>query len=180
MSRSNPEGAGPDPMETDELSLSQARTVTLQDTTIARSTDSGISPGLPPVLFQPAAMRLSKSQQSQTPAEPILTPVMSRRFDCINRSLHQYEDNLAQSIDQEHLAFQSLPPQIQHLVQQLRKVKRDIMTGARYIGRELEQIDSSMLHGEAGTIGLQDTLKRVSGRMDGHDNRQTRHEQVTS
>jgi len=167
-------------METDELSLSQAPTVTSQDTRIARSTDSRISPGLPPGLFHQAAMRRSQSQQSQTPAEPLLSHEMSRRLDRINRSLHLYEDNLAQSIDQEHLAFQSLPPQIQQLVRELRKVKKDIMMGARYIGTELEQIDTSMVQVEAATKGLQEALKRVGGRMDGQDSRQTRHEQVTS
>jgi len=125
-------------------------------------------------------MRRSHSQQSQAPAEPLLSPEMSRRLDHINQSLHLYEDNVVQSINQEHLAFQSLPPQIQHLVRELRKVKKDIMTGARYIGTELEQIDISMVQVEAATKGLQDALKRVGGRMDGQDRRQTRHEQVTS
>jgi len=180
MSRSNPEGAGPDDMEPDELSQSQAPKVTSQDTRIARSTYTRISPGLAPGLFQRAAMRRSQSQQSQALAEPLLSPEMSRRLDRINRSLHLYEDNLVQSIDQEHLAFQSLPPQIQHLVRELRKVKKDIMTGARYIGTELEQIDTSMLQVEAATKGLQDALKRVAGRMDGQDSRQTRQEQVMS
>jgi len=100
-------------------------------------------------------------------------------MDRINRSLHLYEDNLTQSIDPEHLAFQSLPPQIQHLVRELDKVKREITTGAKYIGTEVEEIDTSMLQVEAATKGLQDALKKVSGRMDGQDNHQTQHEQVT-
>jgi len=103
MSRCNPEGAGPDPMETDELCLSQASTVTLQATKIARSTNTRISRGLRPGLFHGAAMRRSQSRQSQTPAEPLLSPAMSGRLDRINRSLHLYADNLAQSIDEEHL-----------------------------------------------------------------------------
>jgi len=105
---------------------------------------------------------------------------MSRRLERINRSLHLYKDNLAQSVDWEHLAFQSLAPQIQDLVQELRKVKKAIMTGARYIGTELEQIDTSMVQVEAATQGLQEAFKRVSGRIDGQDTRQTQHEQVTS
>jgi len=180
MSRSNPEGAGPDAMETDELSQSQAPTVTLQDTRIARSTKSRKSPGLRPGLFKRAAMRRSQSPQSRAPAEPPLSPEMSRQLDRINRSLHLYEDNIVQSIHQEHLAFHSLPPRIQHLVRELRRGKKDIMTDARYIGTELEQIDISMVQVEAATMGLQDALKRVGGRMDGQDSRQTRHEKVTS
>jgi len=167
-------------METDELSQSQAPTVTSQNTRMARSTETRISPGLPPRHFHRAAMRRSQSQQSQTPVEPLLSPEMSRRLDRINRSLHLYEDNLAQSIDLEHLAFQSLSPQIQHLVQELRKVKRDIMTGARYIGTELEQIDTSMVQVEVATQGLQEAFKTVSGRMVGQDTRQTQHEQITT
>jgi len=54
------------------------------------------------------------------------------------------------------------------------------MTGARYIGTELEQIDIGMVQVEAATKGLQGALQKVGGRMDGQDNRQTRHEQVTS
>jgi len=54
------------------------------------------------------------------------------------------------------------------------------MTGARYIGTQLEQIDTSMVQVEAATKGLQDPLKRVGARMYGQDSRQTRHEQVTS
>jgi len=177
---SNREGPGPDPMEADELSQSQAPTLTSLDTQLATSTDNQISPGLPPGLFPRAAMRQSQSQQSQTPAEPLLSLEMSRRLDRINRSLHLYEDNLAQSVDLEHLAFQSLSAQIQHLVRELRKVKKDIMTGARYIGTELEQIDTSMVQVEAATQGVQEAFKRVSGRMDGQDTRQTQHEQVTS
>jgi len=180
MLRSNPEGAGPDPMETDELSQSQTRTVTLQDTWIARSTDTRISPGLPPGPFQRAARRQSQSQPFETPAEQIFSPEMSRRLDHIKRSRQLYEDNRAHSVDQQHLGLQSLPPQIQHLVKELCKVKRETMTGARYIGTELEQIDISMVQVEAATKGLQDRLKRVGGRMDGQDKRQTRHEQVTS
>jgi len=76
--------------------------------------------------------------------------------------------------------LQSLPPQIQHLVPQLLKVKKDIMTGARYIGTELGQIDTNMVQVEAPTKGLQEALNMVGGRMDGQDSRQTRHEQVTS
>ena len=171
MLRSNPEGAGPDPMETDELSQSQAGTVPSQDTRIARSTATRISPGLPPGLFHRAAMRRFKSQQSQTAAEPLLSPEMSRRLDRINRSLHMYKDNLAQSVDLEHLVVQSLSPQIQHLVRELGKIKKDIITGARYIATELEQIDTSMVQVEAATQGLQEAFKRVSGRMDGQDTR---------
>jgi len=37
-----------------------------------------------------------------------------------------------------------------------------------------------MVQVEAATKGLQDGLQRVSGRMDGQDNRQTQSEQVTS
>jgi len=97
MSTSNPEGAGPHAIERDELSQSQAPTVTSQDTRIARSTDSGIAPGLPPGLFQRAVMRRSQSQQSQVLAETLLSPEMSRRLDRINRSIHMYEDNLVQT-----------------------------------------------------------------------------------
>jgi len=50
-------------------------------------------------------------------------------------------DDLAQSIDQKHLAFQYLLPHIQDLVWELPKVKREIMTGAKYNGMELEQIE---------------------------------------
>ena len=167
-------------METDELSQSQAPTETSQDTRIARSTDTIISAALPPGLCQRGAMRRSQSQWSQTPAVPLLLPERSRRLARINRSLHLYEDNLAQSIDQEHLAFQSCPLQIQHLLKELPKVKQDKITGSRYIGTELEQMDNSMVQVEAATLGLQDALKRVTGRMDGQDNRQTRHEKVTS
>jgi len=105
---------------------------------------------------------------------------MSRRLDRINRSLHLCGGNLTQNVDQEHSAFQSLPPHIQYLVRELRKVKRDIMTGARYIGSELEKIDTSMVQVVAATKGIQEALKRVTGWMDGQNNRQTQHEQITS
>jgi len=72
MLRSDPEGAGPDPMETDELSQSQAPTVTSQDTRIARSTDTRLSPALPPGHLHRAVMRRSQSKQFHTPREPII------------------------------------------------------------------------------------------------------------
>jgi len=124
-------------------------------------------------------MGLLQSQQSQTEVERLLSLEMSRRLDRINRRLHLYKDNLAQRINSKPLGFQSLPTPIQHLVRELRKVKREMMTGARYIGTVLEQIDTSMVQVEVATNGLQEALKRVSGRMDGQDNRQTQHEQVT-
>jgi len=105
---------------------------------------------------------------------------MSSRFDRIKRSLHLYNDDLSPSIHQEHLGFQSLPPQIQHLVREQHMVKWEITTGAKYIGTELEQIDTSMVQVGAAKKGLQDARKRVSGRMDGRDNPQALHEQVTS
>jgi len=70
---------------------------------------------------------------------------MSRRLDRNNQSLHLYDDNLAHSVDLQKVAFQSLSLQIQHLLRELRKVIKDIMTGARYIAPELEQIDTSMV-----------------------------------
>jgi len=45
---------------------------------------------------------------------------------------------------------------------------------------ELEQLDTSMVEGDAATKGLQDALKRVGRRMDGKASRQTQHELVTS
>jgi len=105
---------------------------------------------------------------------------MSRRLNRINRSLHLYLDDLAYSIEQEHLVFQSVPPQSQYSVRELRKVKREIMRGAKSIRTELGQIDISMEQVGPATKGLQDTLEKVSGRMDGQDNRQTQHKQVTS
>jgi len=92
---------------------------------------------------------------------------MSQRLDWINRSLHLDEDDLAQSIDPEYLAFKSLASLIQYLVQELGKVKREIMTGARLIGTVLEQIDTSIVQVEAATKGLEEAIKKVSGRMDG-------------
>ena len=94
MSRSHPEKEGIDPMGKDELSQSQDPMLTSQDTTMARSTDTRVSPTLPPGLFDHVAMRRSECQQSHTVGEPILTPKISRRRDCINRSLHLYEHNL--------------------------------------------------------------------------------------
>jgi len=125
-------------------------------------------------------MRRSQSQQAQTPAEPLLSPEMSRRLDCINQSLHLYEDNLGHSFDQEHFQLQSIPPQIHHLVQELRKVKSEIMTGAKCIATELEQIDTRKVQVEAATKVPQEALKRVSGTIDGQDSCQTQQEQVTS
>jgi len=153
-------------MGTDELSQSEPPTGTLQDTSIARSTKTRLSPAHPPGVFHRAVIRSSQAQQSHTPGEPFLTTEISRRVDCINRSLHLYEDDLAQLIDPEHLAFYSLPPPIQHLIRPLCKGKREIMTGAKYIGTELEQMDPSMVRGETATKGLQEALKRVIGRMD--------------
>jgi len=54
------------------------------------------------------------------------------------------------------------------------------MTGARYIGTELEQIHTSMVQVEAVTKRVRNALKRVGGMMDGQDGRQTRHKQVSS
>jgi len=167
-------------MQRDELSQSQAPTVTSQDTRIARSTDTRIAPALPPGLLHRATIRRSQSPQSQTAVEPLLSPEMFRGLGHINRSLHLYQGSLAQSIDQEHFEFQSLPPQIQDLVWELRKVKREIMPGAKSRGMEMEQIDTRMVQVEAAMKGLQEGFKRVSGRMDGQGSRQTQHELCTS
>jgi len=54
------------------------------------------------------------------------------------------------------------------------------MTGARYTGTELEQIDTCMVQVEAATKGLQEWVKSVSSMMDRQHHRQTQHEQITS
>ena len=54
------------------------------------------------------------------------------------------------------------------------------MTDAKYIGRELEPIDTSMVQVEAATKGLQEALKWVSGRIDRQESLQTQYQQVRS
>jgi len=54
------------------------------------------------------------------------------------------------------------------------------MTGARYLGTELEPIDTSMIQVAGATQGLHEALQGLSGRMYGSDTRQTQQEQGTS
>jgi len=126
------------------------------------------------------SMTGSQSQQSHNQGEHILTPEIKKHLSGINQSLHLYEDDLAQSVHPEHPTFQSLPSPMPHLVRELCKVKREIITGARYVGTKLEQIETSMVQVEEGTKGLQEALKRVRMRMDWQDTHQTQHEGVTS
>jgi len=137
-------------METDELSQSEAPTLTSQDTRITRSTNSRLSPTLPPGTFHRPTMRQSQSQKFQTLGEPTLTPDMSRRLDQINRSLHLYEDNLAPSRDPEHVVLQSYPTPIQDLVRGTAQSQKSY-NGRRKIPRNGARTNRYQ-HGTGGSI----------------------------
>jgi len=88
---------------------------------------------------------------------------------------------LTVSQDRRHLAFSSLPTNILLMAQELVSVKNQLKSVVQIVGRELTRIDEQVLLLDLESQKIQESFAtQVAERLSETDERQTRHEAVTS
>ena len=118
------------------------------------------------------------SRRTPEPTGKSLMAVRIRRSDQI---LCRFDPKLTPSQDREHLAFSSLPTNILFMAQELVTVKNQFKSGVQIVGRELTRIDEQvqLLDFESQKVE-ESCATQVAERLGETDERQTRHEAVTS
>jgi len=106
---------------------------------------------------------------------------MAVRIRRLDQILGRFDPKLTTSQDQEHLAFSSLPTNILSMAQELVTVKNQLKSGVQIVGRELTRIDEQVQLLDLESEIVQESFAtQVAERHGETDERQTRHEAVTS
>jgi len=112
------------------------------------------------------------------PTGESLMTVQIRKLDQI---LGRFDPKLTTSQDREHLAFSSLPTNILLMAQELVTVKNQLKSGVQIVGRELTRIDEQVQLLDLESQKVQESFAtQVAERLGETDERQIRHEAVTS
>jgi len=113
--------------------------------------------------------------------EPTGEPLMAVRIRRLEQILSRFDPTLTVSQDREHLAFSSLPTNILLMPQELVTVKNQLKSGVRIVGRELARVDEQVRLLDSESEKVQESFAtQVAERLGETDERQTRHEAVTS
>jgi len=119
-------------------------------------------------------------QGPRTP-EPTSESLMTIRIRRLEQILGRVVPKPTVSQDSQHLAFSSLPPDILLMAQELVTVKHQLKAGVQIVGRELARIDQQVQLLDMETQKVQESFAtQVAQRLGETDERQTRHEAVTS
>jgi len=106
---------------------------------------------------------------------------MAVRIQRLEQILGRFDPTLTVSQDREHLAFSSLPTNILLMAQELVKVKNQLKSGVQIVGRELARVGEQVRLFDSESQKVQESLPtQVAERLGETDERQTRHEAVTS
>jgi len=106
---------------------------------------------------------------------------MALRIRRLHQILGQFDPKLTVSQDRHHLAFSSLPTNILLMAQEQVTVKNQLKSGVQIVGRELTQIDEQVQLFDLESQKVQENFAtQVGERLGETDERQTRHEAVTS
>jgi len=106
---------------------------------------------------------------------------MTRRIRRLEQILSRFDPKLTVNQDRKHLAFSSLPTDILLMAQELVTVKNQLKAGVQIVGRELDRIDQQVQLLDLVSQKVQETFAtQVAERLGETDERQTRHEAVTS
>jgi len=165
----------------DELSSLQAPSVKTTVTHLVRSHSADRTPWSPVSLGL-----LEKDRKGQRPGsvrtpEPTGEPLMAFRIHRLEQILGRFDRTLTFSQDREHLAFSSLPTNILLMAQELVTVKNQLKSGLQIVGRELVRVDEQVPHLDSESQKVQESCAtQVAERLGETDQRQTRHEAVTS
>jgi len=116
-------------------------------------------------------------RRTPEPTESLMA-VWIRRLDQI---LGQFDPKLTLCQERHHLAFSSLPTNILLMAQELVTLKHQIKSGVQIVGRELTRIEEQVHLLDLESQKVQENLAtQVAERLGETDDRQTRHEAVTS
>jgi len=106
---------------------------------------------------------------------------MAVRIRRLDQILGRFDPKLTTSQEREHLGFSSLPPNILLMAQELVTVKNQLKSGVQIVGRELTRIDEQVQPLDLESQKVQESFAtQVTERLAETDERQTKHEAVTS
>jgi len=164
----------------DELSRTSAPTVETTVTHLARTHSADRTPRSPigfGFLDKYGKRRRGGCRRTPEPSESL----MAVRIRRLHQILGRFDPKLTFSQDRQHLAFSSLPTNIRLMAQELVTVKNQLKSGVQIVGRELTRIDEQVQLLDLESQKVQASFASlVAERLGETDERQTRHEAVTS
>jgi len=164
----------------DELSSVQAPSVETTVTHLVRSRSADWTPRSPVGLGFIAKYGGKAPRGRRRTPEPTES-LMAVRIRRLEQILGRFDQKLATSQDREHLAFSFLPTNILLMAQELVTVKHQLKAGVQIVGRELTRIDEQVQPLDSESQKIQESFAtQVAERLEETDERQTRHEAVTS
>jgi len=175
-SEETPEGEGQD-----ELSQDTAPSVETDSTRLARSHSGGPAPRSPS--FGIGFLVKQRSRRKRGSKSPAHTrdSAMTGRIERLDRILGCFDPTLKESRDARHLSFNSLPAEVLTMAHELLKFKAQLRAGAQIVGQELNQMDEQVRILDQESQKVQESFaSTVAERLGETDDRQARHEAVTS
>jgi len=165
----------------DELSSVQAPSVETTVTHLVSSHSADRTPRSPVGLGFLEKYGKGRRPGSRRTPEPTGEPLMAVRIHRLEQILGRFDPTLTVSQDREHLAFGSLPTNILLMAQELVTVKNKLKSGVQIVGRELARVDEQVRLLDLESQKVQESCAtQVAERLGETDERQTRHEAVTS
>jgi len=175
-SEETPEGEGQD-----ELSQDTAPSVEYDSTRLARSHSGGSARRSPSLGIGLLVKKRSTRQRGWKSPAPARDSVMSGRIERLDRILGRFDPTLKESRDARHLSFHSLPAEVLAMAHELLKFKSQLRAGAQIVGQELYRMDEQVRILDQESQKVQESFaSTVAERLGETDDRQARHEAVTS
>ena len=175
-SEETPEGEGQD-----ELSQDTVPRVETDSTRLAWSHSGGPAPRSPSLGIGFLVKQRSRRQRGSKSPAPTRDSVMTGPIERLDRILGRFDPRLKESRDARHLSFNSLPAEILAMAHELLKFKSQLRAGAQIVGQELNRIDEQVRILDQESQKVQASFaSTVADRLGETDDRQARHEAVTS
>jgi len=113
--------------------------------------------------------------------EPTGESLITGRIQRLEQILGRFDPKVTVSQDRQHLAFNSLPTNILLMAQELVKVKNQLKSGVQIVSRELARVEEQVRLLDLESQKVQESFAtQVAERLGETDERQARHEAVTS
>jgi len=165
----------------DELSSVQAPSVETTVTHLVRSHSADRTPRSPVGLGFLDKYGKGRRPGGRRTLEPTGESLIAGRIQRLEQILGRFDPKLTVSQDRQHLAFNCLPTNILLMAQELVKVKNQLKSGVQIVGRELARGDEQVRILDLESQTVQESFAtQVAERLGEIDERQARHEAVTS
>jgi len=175
-SEETPEGEGQD-----ELSQDTSPSVETDSTRLARSHSGGPAPRSTSLGIRFLVQQRSRRTRGSKSPAPTRDSVMTGRIERLDRILGRFDPTLKESRDARHLSFNSLPAEVLTMAHELLKFKSQLRAGAQIVGQELNRMDEQVRILDQESQKVQESFaSTVAERLGETDDRQARHEAVTS